>query len=64
MRSFVNILTGGYETIGTGSGNSKLIFSCATPDMQICLSCTNKKCNGECKRYKEEKRKLKETKQK
>lgn len=30
-----------------------------TPETDICLQCTNKKCNGECKHFKEEMKKLK-----
>lgn len=31
-----------------------------TPETEICLNCTVKKCKGECKRYKEEIKKLKQ----
>lgn len=29
-----------------------------TPEAEICLNCTVKKCNGECKRYKDEMKRL------
>lgn len=35
-----------------------------TPETEICLNCTVKKCKGECKRYKEEIKKLKQKKEK
>lgn len=35
-----------------------------TPETEICLNCTVKKCNGECKRYKEEIKKLKQKQEK
>ena len=31
-----------------------------SPEAQICLSCDNEKCNGDCKRFREELKKLKE----
>lgn len=31
-----------------------------SPEARICLDCENKKCKGNCKRYIEEHRKLKE----
>ena len=34
-----------------------------SPEASICLDCGNKKCKGNCKRYKEEYRKLKEKQQ-
>lgn len=35
-----------------------------TPETEICLNCTVKKCNGECKRYKEEIKRLKQKQEK
>lgn len=33
-----------------------------TPETEICLECTEKRCNGNCKHFKEEMRKLKKIK--
>lgn len=33
-----------------------------TPETEICLNCDIKKCNGECKRYTSEMKKLKKQK--
>lgn len=35
-----------------------------TPETEICLNCTVKKCKGMCKRYKEEIKKLKQKQEK
>jgi hypothetical protein len=40
-------------------GDSCLVFK-TTPETDICFSCDpNKKCNGDCKRFREEMKKLK-----
>ena len=38
--------------------SNNIIFG-TTPETEICFNCTEKKCNGECKRYKDEMKKLK-----
>lgn len=40
-----------------------LIFV-ASEEAKICLNCTEKKCNGDCKKFHEERRKLKHGKNK
>lgn len=38
--------------------SNNIIFG-TTPETEICLNCTVKICNGDCKRYKDEMKRLK-----